>query len=151
MHGRHHPAYSLARGLTIARLVEYALAISPEVRGSGEARSTSVMALKPWPFLKGATLLYFRRGAMARMLNAGSSIRITVSTCFICLTSLAAWFRFSLILPPSSAWSRSRGYRAGLCFTRPKMGANRAVSRCHFQHLPIIPFCLAMKMAAITI
>jgi hypothetical protein len=37
--------------------------------------------------------------------------------------------------PPSSAWSRSRAYRAGLCFMRPKMGANRPASRCHFRHL----------------
>lgn len=129
------PRTSAVAGSGSPALRRIASTTSRVVRGSGEARSTSAMALNPAPFLKGDMVLFFRRGAIFDTSKAGSSILITRSTQSMSARSRAASRSLSRSLPPSSAWSRSRAYRAGLCFMRRMWRENDPASRCHIRHL----------------
>ena len=135
MHGRNHPAYGLAGGLRIARLLEYALGYLARRKRLRRGPQHVRDGFEACPLLEGRDALDPSPGCDGTDVECGiaSAARPRPSS----YRQLGARLgRGSLlILPPSSAWSRSRAYRAGLCFMRPKMGANRAASRCHFRHL----------------
>ena len=92
---------------------EFSIAYDGAALAIADVHSIDVQALAP-------ALLAF--GKLNRRVSNGDQVRrVTAVTCLRSSRRRFAAFRFSMILPPMSAWSRRRTHIVGLlCFIPPK-------------------------------